>query len=309
MDLLEDLFRHRVVIVTGKGGTGKTSLAIALGQEAARRGKRTAIAETYGARRVPVVFGRTNRGYEEQTVRTGLSTLSLSAESCTRDFLLKQIHFEGLYRIVFRNRIMAPFMDAVPGLTDVIQLGKVFDMVQEEDHGRPRLDLIIVDAPATGHGLSLVFSPQAMMDMTMAGPFHANAEKVWSLFSDPARTALVLVTVPEFLPIRETLELHTRLRVFHSQIAFCALNRTLPVPFPVDVDWQMARERLLADASPRLTEAVHLSDRWNRRTQYEAVAWKELSDTIRRPVVPIPWRATNQPSAEELDFFRDGVPT
>lgn len=312
MEPLDDLFHRRVVVVTGKGGTGKTSVSIALGLEAARRGKRTLIAETYGAERVLDVFGLPTGGYRVQALPhpsggpPRLFSLAMSAESCTRDFLLKQVRFESLYRAVFKNRVMAPFIDAVPGLADVIQLGKVYDLLEEENEGPP-WDLVIVDAPATGHGLSLLHSPRAMMDMTLAGPLHANAAKVWSLFGDPGRTAIVLVTLPETLPVRETLDLHQRLRSLHEHIRLCALNRTLQEPFPETDPWLGAREHLAGGASPSMVQALDLTDRWVGRVRVQRWARKELMTHIQRPVLSLPWRFTNEPSPQDLEFFREAA--
>ena len=167
------LLDKRIIIVTGKGGTGKTTIAAALGLWAARSGKKTLICETHGTNRVCPLFGRTSDGYEPVQVHRGLHVLSITSESAIEDYVVQQIKVKKLYKLVFRNRVMGPFMDAVPGLHDAVHLGKVFDLAREVDgDGNNTWDLVIVDAPATGHGLHMFDSPRAMMELTRAGPVY-----------------------------------------------------------------------------------------------------------------------------------------
>ena len=148
------LLQREILIVTGKGGTGKTTVAAALGLWAARAGKRTLLVECNGSQQLPTLFGRSSEGYTPTRLHPGLSAMSITAEEAIEDYVVKQIKVRKLYRMVFRNRIMGPFMDVVPGLHDAVHLGKVYDLIEDDKtRGRPNWDLIIVDAPATGHGL------------------------------------------------------------------------------------------------------------------------------------------------------------
>lgn len=300
MSLLESLFRHRLLVLTGKGGTGRTTLASSLGLAAARRGLRTVILETQGAQQVPPLFGRTSGGYTLQSLAPRLETRSLSPEACVEDFVVRQVRLRALYRAVFRNRVMAPFMEAVPGLPDVIQLGKVWDMAMEEESGHPRFDLLILDAPATGHGLTMLSSPQSMADLTMAGPLHANAARVRDLFADPQRTALVLTCLPETLPVRETLDLFARLGPFREQVAACLLNRTLRRPLPPSVDWQASRAHLVEASSSADVQALPWMDAWVRGWTAQEEALEALQARLPCPVATVPLLPTARPTSTQL---------
>lgn len=253
------LFDKRVIAVTGKGGVGKTTVAAALAVEAARRGKRVVLAETQGATAVPRLFGRHPTGYVLSHLRDELYTLSIDSESAIEDYVVQQIKVRALYKLVFKNRVMAPFMRAIPGLHDLIQLGKVWDLERLRAGGEPEWDLVVVDAPATGHGLAMLSSPRSMMDLTVAGPFHENARLIRDLIEDAARTALVLVALPEEMPVSETVDLYQRLDSFQPQVALCVLNKVLPPPFSQLSRWEAARAAL--SDGPRLAQAVEFTDR------------------------------------------------
>lgn len=251
---------RRVVLVTGKGGVGKTLVATLLALRAARSGRRTLLCETFGARRVPSHFGKESQGYAPLPLAPSLSTLSITSEASIEEYLLRVLRFRAVYEMVFRNRVMGPFMDAVPGLHDLMQLGKVWDLERTRVRGAPEWDLIVVDAPATGHGLTMLDSPRAMMDMTVAGPFHDNARGIAELFEDPARTGIVLVCLPEDMPLRETEQLWSSLGRMQRAVAGIVLNELHAPPVPDAAFYASVRDALDAQADPAGRATLRLAD-------------------------------------------------
>ena len=220
----------RVVLVTGKGGVGKTTVALALALRYAERGLSTVLVETAGAEQIPEIFGVEGQGYTPTQVAPGLWTLRLTPEEAIEDYVVQQVRFRRLYAMVFKNRVMGPFIDAVPGLHDAVQLGKIFDLHRESAGGRPRWDRIVVDAPATGHGLTMLGSARSLMDLTRAGPLHDGVKQVQDVIGDPQRTGVVLVSLPESLPVNETIELGARLGESRALLRGVVLNSAVSAP-------------------------------------------------------------------------------
>jgi len=298
--LLESLLQKRVVIVTGKGGTGKTTLSVIIAREAAARGQRVLLAEVSGAQQIPRLFGRQGTGYAVQSLEPNLATFSITPEESLEDYVVMQVRFKSIYRLVFRNRIIAPFMDAVPGLPDLMTLGKLFDVERStQPDGSPTYDLIVLDAPSTGHALTLLQSPRSMMEMTVTGPVHENAKDVHGLFNDPEKTALVLTSVPETLPVNETIELYKALGPQRELVAATVLNKAWPPPVP-DLDgWPQLQDALRSD-DENWNACVSLCDAWVERARQSRDAGSQLCAHIKRPLLSLPSLPTRDMNPEHL---------
>ena len=294
---MRELLDRRVLLVTGKGGVGKTTVASSLAVEAASRGKRTLLVETAGSTQVPGLFGHDRATYEAQRLADNLYTLSVTPEKAIEDYIVQQIKVRALFKMVFRNRVMGPFIDGVPGLHDLVQLGKVFDLERETSFGRKVWDLIVVDAPATGHGLTMLDAPRSMMELTIAGPFHENAKLVHELFVDAERTALVLVALPEEMPVNETLDLYDRLGAYRKQVRACVLNEVHTPPVPQLDRWEQARAAL--DAPP-LAEAVACTDRAVLRARRQDEARQRLA-RLPCPLLELPFLYDRHLGLRELE--------
>ncbi|MEC7987207.1 MAG: ArsA-related P-loop ATPase [Myxococcota bacterium] len=173
-----------------------------LGLAAAKRGIRTVIAETYGANRIAPIFQKNPEEYKTVLLEPNLYTISLTASKAIEEYAIMQLKFKRVYKLIFENRFAKPLINAAPGLHEAVQLGKIYSMVEREGW-----EFIVVDAPATGHGLSMLSSAQTMMDLTKVGPMYESNAIVNELFQDPRKTAVLLVTLLEELPVKETREL------------------------------------------------------------------------------------------------------
>lgn len=290
----------RIIVVTGKGGVGKTTVSAALALAAARKGRRVLVCETNGSTALSRIFGRPSRGYEQIEVANGLWTQSITSAAAIEDYVVQQIKFRKLYKMVFRNRVMGPFLDAVPGLHDLIQLGKVFDLEREQRDGRPAWDLVIMDAPATGHGLTMLASPRAMMELTVRGPFYENAKLVAGLYEDPARVSVLLVALPEELPVNETVELYDRLGPMRKQVVGIVLNEVYPTPLPAPAWYREHHASLAAAANPAGLEALKLADLALKRADLEERARQRLG-ALGPPIRELPFRYRRDLGIHDLD--------
>ncbi len=229
---LTDFLSRRVLLVTGKGGTGKTSVAAALGVAAARAGVRAVVVELGSSDLLAELLGpgtaakQANR--EPVEVAPNLFRFRLEPERALEEYLALQLHVRLFARAIVGNSAFHAFLDAAPGWRELITLGKLWHLVSLEEHGRPRWPLLVVDAPATGHGLSLLSAPSVVIDTVRMGPLRRNTDRVQELLTDPARTWVVPVTLLEELPVRETLELRARVRELGVGLARVIANGVEP---------------------------------------------------------------------------------
>jgi anion-transporting ArsA/GET3 family ATPase len=291
----------QLLVVTGKGGVGKTTVCAMLALRSARAGKRAVIVETGGARIVPGWFGRASRGYDVLDLAPGVATLSVTPELAIEDFVVSRIKVRRLYRLVFQNRVMAPLLEGVPGLGELVQLGKAYALAEERTAtGARAWDHVIVDAPATGHGLTMLASPRLMMEVTGSGPFHENAKLVHDAIADRARTGIVLVSLPEEMPVTEAHDLWTRLGPARDQVRATVLNGVLPDPFD-GADWHAARARLAKVRDPALDEAIAMTDDWATRAGIQRRLRGVLRDAIPVPLLGLAWSFARRLDASVLE--------
>ena len=197
-----DLLDRRLVVVTGKGGVGKSTVSAALAVLAARRGKRVLVAEVDARERVAPLLGGRPSGPVVRQVVPGISTVNVDPRHALEEYALMVVKVRALYQAVFENRVVRFFLRAVPSLAETLMLGKILHEARSESGGRPRWDLVVVDAPATGHAVQLLGVPRALRDTVPAGPLRRDADWMQALLEDPARTAVTLVSLRRRCPSR-----------------------------------------------------------------------------------------------------------
>jgi hypothetical protein len=202
------LFDRRILIVAGKGGSGRTTVAAALARAAVRAGKRVLLAQTNAPPRLAHLLGCPEGiGSEIVAVADRLWAVNMTERAALREYLLKVLRYDTLYRALFENRAMRSFLGAFPGLDSWAMLGKAWWHTTEQEAGRNKYDLLILDGPAAGHIVTMLRAPAAVQAAMPMGPLARPAAAATALLSDPARAALVIVTLAEELPARETVTL------------------------------------------------------------------------------------------------------
>jgi len=252
MDERASIFAGRLVIVTGKGGTGKTTVAATLAHAAALRGLRVVLAEVGRDEQAPALFepDAAPVGYAGREVAPGLTAMRIDPFAALAEYLGMQLSRLIADRVV-GNRGFRQLMTATPGWRELITLGKVWHLEQQRDEAGPQIDLIVVDAPATGHGLTFLDVPHLVASAVRSGPLRRNAEQVERLLADPDRTRLLPVALAEELPVRETQELVERLRAERSiTIDRIVVNAVEPDPLADDLAELPERLAAIATAEP-----------------------------------------------------------
>lgn len=204
-----NLFDKRFVINTGKGGVGKTTLSAAIALAAARRGQRVLVMELNAKDKMASLFGATSVGDEPVEVEENLYAVNVTPDAAMEEYLLLKLKVKTLYRAVFENRFVRSFLRVIPGLNELVLLGKAWYEEQrvDPDTGKPYWDMVVIDAPATGHGVFFLKIPEVITSAIKSGPMVEEAQRIGALIHDPTRTALNLVTLVEEMPVNETLEL------------------------------------------------------------------------------------------------------
>lgn len=205
---LPELERRRFLFVTGKGGVGKTTISGALALAFAARGKRVLVAMCHTKERLSAILGSKPIGPEVMQVGQRVWAVNISPDRALREYGEMVLKMRAAADLVFDNKYTRTFFRAVPGLFEWAMLGKAwFHTTELLPDGSNRFDVVLLDAPATGHGVDMLRVPKVILDVAPPGILRRDAEAAWAMFRDPARSGVVVVTLPEEMPATETVEL------------------------------------------------------------------------------------------------------
>jgi energy-coupling factor transporter ATP-binding protein EcfA2 len=287
---VDHLRNRRLLVFLGKGGVGKTTLTAAMGRLLVAQGKRVLLCEvnagtdpsrSFGSR-LPLALGLAGAsGPEVREVSPDLFLCDLQPEAALREYALMKLRIEQLVKRLLGNRVVHAFLRMVPALSELVMLGKLLHHVREQKGGGPRFDAVLLDAPATGHGISLLRLPQVLLRNTPAGPLRDDLLWMNGLLVDPAVTAVHLVSLAEELPVNETLELNATLRdQLHLPRGACFVNGLWPSRFQPG-ELQLLKDRV----SPAIFAAA---DRLEAQAELSRVQLARLRGQIDLPVLELP---------------------
>lgn len=296
----KDLFEHRLLFVTGKGGVGKTTAAAALGLAAARSGLRTIVCELDARERLHSLFNVSTRGFEEVELVPDLYAIAIDPQHAIEEYLLLQIKVRPVYDMLFKNRIFDYFAAATPGLAELVTIGKVWELAQPDrlkKRSEP-YDLVIVDAPATGHALAMLEAPETFKKIARVGPIHRQAGYIQSFLHDPKTTAIIAVATAEEMPVNETLDLRAELRErVGLDIALGIVNSLEPEFFAGD---EIAGLKKLDQVAP-IEAAILQSERHTRQQEQYA----RLAAQFKRPLIDLPFLYEKAVGRAELNVLAE----
>lgn len=284
---MEGFLERRLVLVTGKGGVGKTTVAAALSLVGARKGKRVLLCEVYGPSAVAPLLGGGPTSHRPRPLPSGIHLAVLSPEEGLRAYLAERIRVPGVVDLALKNPVVARFFRATPAVPEMSVLYAIAQLLEEEENGRPRWDQVVVDLPASGHAMALLGAPFTGKRVFVAGPLHHLCVSLERMLTDPTRAAVAVVTLPEELPVNEALDLVARLEHLGLPVETVLANAVAPEPF--DQTEQELIDRLLeVQPRPLLQGAAAAARRGSRAKQ----ALRRLSSGLSHEPVTLRFRLT-----------------
>lgn len=230
------LAQRRCIIVTGKGGVGKTTLTAALGRSYARRGQRVLLAEIVPHADTPsqlqAALACQPPTEEPVLVDDNLWVTLLSPTMGHLRFLQDALPLKLLADTAMRSQGLRKFLAAAPGFSDMGVMYRMLDLVKRRHPlGGLLFDVCIIDSPATGHALALAQIPEFLTRVIPGGPIYRAAAEGVQFLTDPALTGCLIVTLPETLPVTEALELEQGLGRHRLSVSAIVVNRIPRDPF------------------------------------------------------------------------------
>jgi len=224
---MNPLLDLKLLFVTGKGGVGKTTVASALALLASLRGKKVLICEVDAKGDVAGFYEAPATGFNEREILPGLFAMTMDTEASLREYLKLQLKIPVVGRIGPLAKAFDFVATAAPGVREILTVGKLCYEVRERNY-----DLVVVDAPASGHIIGQLAAPQAINNLVKVGLIRTQTDWMLEILSDPLKTGLVAVCTPEEMPVNETIELADRVREETTvQLSAVVVNRVLPELF------------------------------------------------------------------------------
>ncbi len=251
-----NLLDPRLLIVTGKGGVGKSTVAAALAVAGARTGRRTCLVEVEGRQTFSRLFDTSAWDFTEREFRPGIFGLSIDPEASLVEYLDMFYGARRLSKLVVGSTAVEFATTAAPGIKDVLLIGKVKEMERRRDgDGRFHYDLVVVDAPPTGRIVNFLRAPDATTEMVNVGPIRSQAQSLVDMLLDGRRTHLQLVTLLEEMPVQETVDSVAALRGLGVTLGPVVVNRVLTERFDAEGRKALTDDLEPAELAALLTDA------------------------------------------------------
>jgi anion-transporting ArsA/GET3 family ATPase len=301
-----NLLDKRLIFVTGKGGVGKSTVAAALGVLGSRRGLRTVVAELSSQQRVQGLFDRYGEQFEEVQVAPRLFTISIDPEHAMDEYL--RVKVGALGHALAGSRLFQTFAMATPGMRELLSIGKVWELAQlhRRTRGAAPYDLVIVDSPATGHGLGLLRTPRTFAEIARVGPIAHQGRTIADTLADRDFTGVIAVATPEEMPVNETLSLCAAVEREELALDLVVLNGLYPMRFkPGEV--RQLTEALERSRAPLPRSALRAALAEHARATNQRQQQGRLAAALNGRLVELPYVFSEHIGPGQVDSLADSL--
>ncbi|MEM4657800.1 MAG: ArsA family ATPase [Candidatus Methanosuratincola sp.] len=307
---LQTFFSRRLILVTGKGGVGKTTVSLALAFLNARHKRRSIVAMSDRFKGFSSAFGKRKKGMQSET-RLNRDVYAIVIEPNTAlDEYIKERFGRAipLYSTLFKLGLIRRFFEAAPGLKELITMGKVWQLgrlLRPRGRGAPKYEQVIFDAPSTGHALPLFQVPQKVLELVRSGPFREHVAWVEEMLKNPHTTALVTVATPEEMAVEENQEIIEGARSLGIEHAFCVVNRVYPERFS-ECDGRLIDELLMDERFGGVVHCLRAAKSYIKKQELSRKYVAALMDATGGRLFRVRERFTGELSAGDLvDISRE----
>jgi anion-transporting ArsA/GET3 family ATPase len=217
-----------LILVSGKGGSGKTHTVGRLAQVLTTLKKKVLIVESTPMAPLARFFGhKADFDHGEVPLGSGLFYLNIDPKKCFEEYVVSHLGMGIFYQKILRHKMVASFLEAIPGLGETMLLGRLFHACEL---GQMSYDHVIFDGPAFGHFLTLLTTPEGILDTKISGPLVQEVNRVQNFLKDPKKTGILLSCVSESLILSETLEFIEKIRSQTSVSILGVVIQKVPAP-------------------------------------------------------------------------------
>lgn len=287
---MAELLDKKLVFVTGKGGVGKSTVALAMGMAGAARGKRTIVCEISSQENASRLFRKGEIGFNEVGLTENLWAISIDPDESMREYLLLQLKVRAMRDLLVRSRLFNYLAAATPGLKELVTIGKIWELAQP--HRRVKkareYDLVVVDAPATGHGIGFLQTPRTFAGIARVGPIHNQARELDRYITDHRTTGVAIVSIPEEMPVNESASLE---RTLNGEVGIGVDRVYMNAMYPERFDQGDARELedALENANGRARAAINAALSQYRRSLTQREQLQRLKSQVSAPIKSLPY--------------------
>ncbi|MBI2061134.1 MAG: AAA family ATPase [Nitrospirae bacterium] len=303
------LFHKKLVIVTGKGGVGKSTTSAALAVLARRKKKRPLVLELTEFEAMPTLFGSKRGRANGDLVADGIRSMRIILEEAIPEYLTLKLKIRAVSDMLYKNPVVKYFTKTAPGFQELVVTGKIWYMAQEmaKNGKRHPYDFIIFDAPSTGHCLQMLKVPRVVSQMVRVGPIVEETEAMHDFYHDPDRSGILLVTLLQEMPINEATQMAASLRDDQDLgIESLVINEVFQVD--KDVLDEKARAACPEGASEEAWAALEKA-RQDLEMLHDAqeIYRERLKEEVKAPQVELPLLLKSPLATEDIEIMADAL--